>query len=134
MLKEVTLDETKEQADEAIDAFDSEFALEYDRAVQCLVKDRQALLTYFDFPALLWKHLRTTNIIESPFATVRLRHRVTKGAGNRTKALTMAFTLLEMAQMRFRRLDGTEMLPVVRTGGCLVDWIQIKRDNAKEAA
>ena len=91
MLKEVTLAETKEQADEAIDAFNGEFSPKYDRAVQCLVKDRQALLTFFDFPAPHWKHLRTTNIIESPFATVRLRQRVTKGAGSRTKALTMAF-------------------------------------------
>ena len=62
--------------------------------------------TFFDFPAEHWKHLRTTNVIESPFATVRLRERATRGAGSRTKGLLMAFKLLEMAQLRWRRLDG----------------------------
>jgi len=134
LLREVTMAETREQADEAMDAFDREFSPKYDRAVQCLLKDRQALLTYYDFPAQHWKHLRTTNIIESPFATVRLRQRVTKGAGNRTKALTMAFKLLEMAQMRFRRLQGAKMLPVVRAGGCFVDGIHKERQIAEEDA
>ncbi len=134
LLREVTMAETREQADEAMDAFAREFSPKYDRAVTCLLKDRQALLTYYDFPAQHWKHLRTTNIIESPFATVRLRQRVTKGAGNRTKALTMAFKLLEMAQMRFRRLQGAKMLPVVRAGGCFVDGIHKERRDAKEKA
>ena len=64
------------------------------------VERRAVLLTYFDFPAAHWKHLRTTNPIESVFATVRLRQCMTKGAGNRTKALTLAFKLIEMAQGR----------------------------------
>jgi len=74
-------------------------------------KDAGALLTFFDFPAEHWKHLRTSNVIESPFATVRLRQRVTKGAGSRTKGLLMAYKLLDMAQARWRRLDGAHVLP-----------------------
>lgn len=91
MLREAMYAETREQADEQVDAFVAEFSAKYPKATDCLLKDRQVLLTHFDFPAEHWKHLRTTNVIESPFATVRLRQRVTKGAGNRTKALTMAF-------------------------------------------
>ena len=66
----------------------------------------ERLVTFFDFPAEHWKHLRTTNVIESPFATVRLRERATRGAGSRINGLLMAFKLLEMAQLRWRRLDG----------------------------
>src|SRR6185369_8835639 len=69
-----------------------------------------------DFPAEHWKHLRTSNVIESPFATVRLRQRVTKGAGSPTKGLLMAYKLLDMAQARWRRLDGAQLLPLVREG------------------
>ena len=80
------------------------------------------------------------NVIESPFATVRLRQRVTKGAGSRTKGLLMAFKLLEMAQQRWRRLDGADKLPLVRAGVRFVDGIQLERDdddnqeNRKDAA
>jgi transposase-like protein len=82
------------------------------------------LLTFFDFPAEHWRHLRTTNIIESPFATVRLRQRVTKGAGSRTKALMMAFKLLAMAEERWRKVNGSELLPLVRAGVRFVDGVQ----------
>ncbi len=134
ILREIMNAATKEQAEEGMEAFGREFSPKYDGAVKCLLKDRERLLTFFDFPAQHWKHLRSTNIIESPFATVRLRQRVTKGAGNRTKALTMAFKLLEMAQMRFRRLEGAKMLPVVRAGGCFVDGVHKERLDAEEAA
>ncbi len=89
------------------------------------------MLTFFAFPAEHWKHIRTTNVIESPFATVRLRQRVTKGAGNRMKALTMAFKLLEMAQQRWRRLDGSHLLPLVRAGVEFVDGSQLERHDEK---
>jgi putative transposase len=79
-----------------------------------LEKDADVLLTFFDFPAEHWKHLRTSNVVEPPFATVRLRQRVTKGAGSRTKGLLMAYKLLAMAQVRWRRLDGKHHLPLVR--------------------
>jgi hypothetical protein len=76
-----------------------------------------AWVTFFNFPAEHWKHLRITNVIESPFATVRLRERATRGAGSRTKGLLMAFKLLDMTQQRWRRLDGAHLLPLVRAGG-----------------
>src|SRR5262249_19699284 len=79
---------------------------------------------FFDFPAEHWKHLRTSNVIESPFVTVWLRQRVTKGAGSRTKGLLMAYKLLDVAQARWRRLDGAHLLPLVRAGIVFVDGVQ----------
>ena len=79
-------------------------------------------MTFFDLPAEHWQHLRTTNVIESPFATVRLRQRVTKGAGARLKALVMAYKLLDMAQLRWRRLNAPHLLPLVRAGVIFVVW------------
>ena len=105
-LHEVMYAETREQAHEAISRFAGEYGVKYPKAVAPLERDADALLTFFDFPAEHWKHLRTSNVIESPFATVRLRQRVTKGAGSRTKGLLMAYKLLAMAQARWRRLDG----------------------------
>jgi len=78
--------------------------------------------------------LRTSNVIESPFATVRLRQRVTKGAGSRTKALLMAYKLLDMAQGRWRRLDGAHLLPLVRAGIVFVDGAQLEGKVTKPRA
>ena len=125
--------ETKEQAEEALDHFVADYEAKYPKATACVQKDRSALLTFFDFPAEHWKHLRTTNVIESPFATVRLRTRVTKGAGSRHKALIMAFKLLNMAQGRWRRLDGHQKLPLVRGGVTFVDGIQLERNQENDA-
>jgi putative transposase len=128
--------ETRAQAERGIEAFVAE--PKYEKAVDCLIKDSEALLTFFDFPAEHWKHLRTSNPIESSFATVRLRQRVTKGAGSRAKALTMAFKLLMMAKERWRKLNGSHLLPLVRAGIPFVDGVQIERredqENRKEAA
>jgi len=96
------------------------------------------VLAFFDFPAEHWKHLRTSNPIESSFATVRLRQRVTKGAGSQAKALTMAFKLLMLAQERWRKLNGAHLLPLVRARVQFVDGVQTERrtdeENRKEAA
>src|SRR5690606_22779067 len=121
--------DTKEQAQEAMDIFAATFSPKHSKAVECLEKDRDALLTFFDYPAEHWLHLRTSNPIESSFSTVRLRQRVTKGAGNRTKALTLAFKLLEMAEKRWRRLNGAKLLPLVRAGVTFVDGIQQEREE-----
>jgi len=91
-------------------------------------------LTFFDFPAEHWKHLRTSNVIESPFATVRLRQRVTKGAGSRTKGLLMAYKLLAMAQTRWRRLDGAQLLPLVQGGITFVDGVQQPTKGRRSSA
>lgn len=133
LLHEVVYAATRDDADEAIEAFSAEFSPKHQRAVDCLTKDRDKLLTFFDFPAEHWKHLRTTNVIESSFATVRLRQRVTKGAGSRTKGIAMAFKLLDMAQRRWRKLNGYELLPLVRAGVKFVDGIQHERTEEDAA-
>jgi transposase-like protein len=126
-LHEIMYAETRAQAERGIEAFVAEFSPKYEKAVDCLIKDSEALLAFFDFPAEHWKHLRTSNPIESSFATVRLRQRVTKGAGSRAKALTMAFKLLMMAKERWRKLNGSHLLPLVRAGIPFVDGVQIER-------
>ena len=121
---------TRAEAEAGIDAFAAEYDAKYPKAVASLRRDQAQLLTFYDFPAEHWRHLRTTNIIESPFATVRLRQRVTKGAGSRTKALMMAFKLLAMAEERWRKVNGSELLPLVRAGVRFIDGVQEKAKNA----
>jgi putative transposase len=123
-LHEVMYAETRAQACEAVARFATEYGPKYPKAVTTLEKDVYVLLTFFDFPAEHWKHLRTSNVIESPFATVRLRQRVTKGAGSSTKGLLMAYKLLDMAQARWRRLNGAHLLLPVRAGIVFVDGVQ----------
>ncbi len=120
---------TRAEAEAGIDAFAVEYDAKYPKAVTSLRRDQAQLLTFYDCPAEHWRHLRTTNIIESPFATVRLRQRVTKGAGSRTKALLMAFKLLAMAEERWRKVNGLELLPLVRAGVRFVDGVQEKPKN-----
>ncbi len=127
LLHEVMYADTRDHAAEAVERLAEEFESKYPKAVECLRADQEQLFVHFDFPAEHWKHLRTTNIIESPFATVRLRQRVTKGAGSRTKALLMAFKLLDMAQQRWRKLNGAEQLPLVRAGVRFVDGVRQER-------
>ena len=138
-LREIMYAPTKADAEKAIGAFVAEFEAKYPKATACLVEDQGALLAFFAFPAEHWRHLRTSNLIESPFATVRLRQRVTKGAGSRTKGLLMAFKLLEMAQRRWRRLNGAHLLPLVRAGVTFVDGLpqargETEMEARKEAA
>ena len=84
-------------------------------------KDRDTLLAFYDFPAEHWKHLRTTNPIESTFATIRLRHRRTKGNGSRKACLTMLFKLAQSAEKRWRLLDGSNLLPELIQGALFQD-------------
>jgi putative transposase len=116
-----------------IGAFVAEYAARYPKAVESLTTDQERLLTHFAFPAEHWGHLRTTNPIESTFATVRLRQRVTKGAGSRTAGLTMAFKLLTMAQQRLRRLNAPHLVAQVRAGVRFRDGLRVERDPAAEA-
>lgn len=107
--------------------FAEEWKPKYPKAVASLVTDSERLLTHFDLPAEHWKHIRTTNVIESSFATVKARTRVTKGAGSRMAGLTMAYKLLEGAQDHWRRLDGYELLPLVRAKVEFVDGERVER-------
>jgi putative transposase len=101
--------------------FAAAYEAKYPKAVESLTANWQRLTAFFDFPAEHWAHLRTTNPIESAFATVRLRQRATRGAGSRSKGLLMAFKLLDMAQQRWRLRDGAQLLPLVRAGKKFID-------------
>ncbi|HJX21324.1 MAG TPA: IS256 family transposase, partial [Steroidobacteraceae bacterium] len=128
-LHEMMYAECRADCETARARFAAEFQPKYSKAVESLTANWERLVTFFDFPAEHWKHLRTTNVIESPFATVRLRERATRGAGSRTKGLLMAFKLLDMVQLRWRHLDGAELLPLVRAGVEFADGVQV--DPAK---
>ena len=128
-LHEMMYAESRAECEAARLRFAAEYQPKYSKAVGSLTANWERLVTFFDFPAEHWKHLRTTNVIESPFATVRLRERATRGAGSRTKGLLMAFKLLDMVQLRWRHLDGAELLPLVRAGVKFADGVQV--DPAK---
>ena len=119
---------TRDDAEQGIAAFVAEYGAKYPKAVDSLTRDQDELLTFFDFPAQHWKSLRTTNVVESPFATVRLRQRVTKGNGSRTKGLTMAYKLLDMAEHRWRRLDGAARAAARPCRGRLQGWSADRED------
>jgi putative transposase len=128
-LHEMMYAESRAECASARSRFEAEYQAKYPKAVESLAAHWERLTTFFDFPAEHWKHLRTTNVIESPFATVRLRERATRGAGSRTKGLLMAFKLLDMVQLRWRRLDGAHLLPLVRAGAKFIDGVQHDRPN-----
>ena len=133
-LREISNAATRADAEAELDRFEAEFGTKYPKAVGKLRRDQDALLAFYDYPAEHWKHLRTTNPIESAFATVRLRQRVTKGPGSRKRGLMMAFKLLDMAALRWRRLNGYQLLPLVRAGVEFVDGVQLERQHRKAAA
>jgi putative transposase len=122
-LHQIWMAETRELAHQAFDTFLAKYQAKYEKACECLRKDREELLTFYDFPAEHWIHLRTTNPIESTFATIRLRHRRTKGSGTRKASLTMMFKLAQAAQKRWKRLHGSEHLTLVLEGRIFVDGV-----------
>jgi putative transposase len=122
-LHEIWMAETREQAGKAFDVFLEKYKPKYEAACHCLTKDRDELLTFYDFPAEHWKHLRTTNPIESTFATIRLRHRKTKGSGTRRTCLAMMFKLAQSAEKRWRCLNGYDQLIPLLQGREFVDGI-----------
>jgi len=125
MLHEVWMSATKEDATKAFEKFVATYQAKYPKAVECLQKDREELLAFYDFPAEHWQHLRTTNPIESTFATVRLRTYKTKGAGSRAACLAMAFKLVESAQKSWRKLNGSPLLPDVVAGVIFKDGVKV---------
>jgi len=133
-LQEIWMAETRADAVTAFDAFIAAYQLKYEKAAECLEKDREALLAFYDFPAEHWKHLRTSNPIESTFATVRHRTIRSKGCLSNTTALAMVFKLVEAAQKSWRRLDGHNQLPKVILGVKFADGIEVIRSQAQAAA
>jgi putative transposase len=112
-------------AEVAIDLFTETYQAKHHKAVECLTKDREALLAFFNFPAEHWDHLRTTNPIESVFATVRHRTVRTKGSLSPTTARLMVFKLVIAASKTWRRLKGTNHLPKIVAGVRFKDGIEV---------
>jgi putative transposase len=130
MIHQIWMADTRENANKAFDAFLEDYQAKYANACECLIKDRDVLLAFYDFPAEHWRHLRTTNPIESTFATIRLRHRRTKGSGSRIASLTMMFKLAESAARRWRMLNGHELLPDVIEGVVFQDGLRLDQAAA----
>jgi transposase-like protein len=126
MLHDVYLAETRAKAEKAFDLFVRTYQAKYPKATECLVKDRDVLLTFYDYPAEHWMHIRTTNPIESVFSTVRLRHDKTKGNGSREACLTMVFKLMESASKGWRSLNGSPLLSKVVNGTVFIDGVSEK--------
>ena len=133
-LHEIMNAEHKEAAETALDRFQQSYGAKYPKAVAKLLKDREALLVHFDFPAEHWIHLRSTNAIESTFATVRLRTDKTKGAGSRAAGLAMAYKLLDAAQARWRCVNAPHLVALVRAGATFVDGVKVEREDQRDAA
>jgi putative transposase len=119
-LHQIWLAETRDAAIKSLDHFLEKYGAKYEAACSCLSKDRDALLAFYDFPAEHWGHLRTTNPIESTSATIRLRHRRTKGSGSRKASLT---TMFKLAQSASRRLNGHHQLVLVLEGRIFTDGV-----------
>jgi len=133
-LREISHAETRAAALAAIETFKEKYAAKYARGVACLTKDTEALLAFYDFPAEHWDHLRTSNPIESVFATVRHRTVRTKGALSQKTAKLMVFTLVRAASRKWRRLNGTNQLPRVIEGVTFTDGVAQADATRKRAA
>jgi transposase-like protein len=133
-IKEITHAENKKEATKAIEEFASEFGAKWPKAVSRIVEDKDTLLTYYDYPAEHWRHLRTTNPIESVFAPVRARTDITKGPGSRRAGLAMIFKLMEAAEQRWRKLTGAHLVALVRAGARFENGELVEGSEEKAAA
>ena len=118
------------------EAFAADYGAKWPKAVEKVTKDQEELLAFFAFPAEHWIHLRTTNPIESTFATVRLRTKVTKGPGSQAAGLAMAYKLIESAQRRWRMVNAPHLVALVRAGSTFINGKLVERpeDEAAETA
>jgi putative transposase len=139
-LAEIYNAEDKTHARTAAKAFAAEFGAKWPKAAAKITNDLDVLLTFYDYPAEHWIHLRTTNPIESTFATVRLRQRVTKGPGNRAAGVAMAFKLIQAAEQRWRMVNAPHLVALVRAGATFINGKHIERpvqdqqEGARQAA
>jgi|TARA_R110002124_G_scaffold162583_1_gene329674 putative transposase len=133
-LHEIYLAETRDSAHKAFDSTLRRFRDKYPKAMENLEKDRDELLAFYDFPAIHWIHLRTTNPIESAFATVRLRTKRSRSCGNRDTTLSMVFKLLQSAQKRWKRIKGFDQLKLVVDNVQFQDGIQVEDQSDRNAA
>ena len=134
ILHEMMRSDKKENAEKELKSFEKLYNEKYPKAVECLTKNWKQLTTYFDFPASHWLHLRTTNPIESSFATVKLRTRVTKGAGSKKSAEVMAFKLLLECEKKWRTINGVKEIKNLLEGLAYKDGIMVATQKNHEAA
>jgi len=132
-LAEIWNAEDKDHARKAVKAFEAAYGAKFGKAVAKVTDDIDELLAFYDFPAEHWIHLRTTNPIESTFATVRHRTKVTKGPGSRAAGLAMAFKLIESAQERWRAVNAPHMVALVRAGARFERGVLVERDKVTAA-
>jgi putative transposase len=130
MLHDIYEAESRKEAEKALDLFVKTYEAKYPQAAECLARDRGVLLTFYDLPAEHWRHIRTTNPIESVFATVRLRHSKTKGSGSRSACLTMVYKLMESASKGWRALNGSKLLAEVIAGVVYIDGVKQEKPAA----
>jgi len=131
-LQDIWMAETKASALKAYNLFTKNYEVKYPKAVSCLIKDKGEMLAFYDFPAEHWMHIRTSNPIESMFATIRLRTHKTKGCGSRNTTLSMVFKLAETAQKKWRRLRGFRLLADVITGVKFKDGERVTEEQLTE--
>lgn len=124
MLCDTYMAPTRAEGVKAFDLFLRAFEAKYPKATACLEKDREELMAFYDFPAEHWMHIRSTNVIESTFATVRLRTDKTKGCGSRLASETMVFKLMESAAKHWRRLNGCDLIADILRGVKFTDGIK----------
>ncbi len=133
-LHDIWMAETKEDADVSFDLFIEKYEKKYPQATSCLAKDRSELLAFYDFPAEHWKHIRTTNPIESTFATVKHRTKQSKGCLGRETAFVMVFKLIKNAEKTWRKLDGKNQLPKIILGIKFTDGLEVVAEDKDIAA
>ena len=133
-IREITEAENKKEAEKAIEEFAGEFSAKWPKAVAKIVDDKEALLTFYDYPAEHWRHLRTTNPIESVFAPIRARTDITKGPGSRQAGLAMIYKLMEAAEGRWRKLTGAHLVALVRAGAEFTNGELVEATEEKVAA
>jgi putative transposase len=132
-MQEIYNAEDRVHAEKAIEAFAKTYGAKFPKAVAKITEDREELLAFYNFPAEHWIHLRTTNPIESTFSTVKLRTKVTRGAGSPAAALAMVFKLVESAQARWRAIRGAHLVALVRAGAKFENGVLAERSEATAA-
>ncbi|MFF7238182.1 IS256 family transposase [Streptomyces collinus] len=132
-MQEIYNAQDRAHAEKAIEALAKTYGVKWPKAVAKITEDRRELLAFYDFPAEHWIHLRTTNPIESTFSTVKLRTKVTRGAGSPTAALAMVFKLIESAQARWRAITGASLVALGRSGATFKNGVLVERKEVAAA-
>jgi putative transposase len=133
-IHDIWMAETKDKAEKAFDNALECYSVKYPKAMECLRKDREELLAFYDFPAEHWVHIRTTNPIESTFATVRLRSKRSKNCGSRDTTLAMVYKLMESAQKKWRKIRGFSLLTLVVNNVPFLDGELVKEQSHRSVA